>query len=347
MSISHSNFNLQLFEWHDGLDRYLPWKTTQDPYKIWLSEVILQQTRVAQGTPYYLRFCEAFPTIKDLANASEDKVLRVWQGLGYYSRARNMHATAKYIANHLQGDFPKTYIELIALKGIGHYTAAAIASFAYGLPHAVVDGNVYRVLSRYFGDSIPIDSQDGKNRFKLLAEQLLDRSQPAKWNQAIMDLGAVVCTPKNPFCNQCPLQDQCKAKEENTIELYPVKTKRIQKTTRHFHYLLLKEDGFTFIEKRSGKDIWKGLYQFPLMEYHEGRILKDAASWHLDLVSNVDYICSDKQVLTHQKIIGHFFEVEVSFQELNLPDSYIKVAIDELSNYAFPKIIHKFILQKL
>ena len=347
MSNSNSYFNSQLFEWHNGLERNLPWKTTQDPYKIWLSEVILQQTRVAQGTPYYLRFCEEFPTIHDLAAASEDKVLHVWQGLGYYSRARNMHATAKYIVAHHHGLFPESYIGLIALKGIGPYTAAAIASFAFGLPHAVVDGNVYRVLSRFFGEPLPIDSQEGKNKFKSLAEQLLDRNQPARWNQAIMDLGATVCLPKAPLCIQCPFQGQCKARIDETIALYPVKTKRITKTTRHFHFLLLKVGEDIVIEKRSEKDIWKGLYQFPMLELSEGRVLRNTQDWFSDLQGEVTYISSDKQALTHQNIVGHFFYAKESEVGPGLSPNYSKIPIADLSNYAFPKIIHKFILQKL
>lgn len=254
--------------WYAKNGRELPWRQTTDPYKIWISEIILQQTRVAQGWEYYLRFIQQFPDVFALAQAQEDQVLKLWQGLGYYSRARNLHAAAKSIA--LQGQFPIDYAGVRALKGVGDYTAAAICSLAYGLPHAVLDGNVYRVLSRYLNIDTPIDSTAGKKLFTQLADTYLDKQNPAIYNQAIMDFGAMVCTPSNPQCTTgCPLADSCAALAEGTVDTLPVKEQKIKLKDRYFHYILVETSDAILLHKRTKNDIWKNLYELPLIEENE------------------------------------------------------------------------------
>src|SRR5690606_265290 len=261
-------FTRRLMHWHaTHNDRSLPWKEEKDPYKIWLSEIILQQTRAQQGLPYYIKFTEAYPKVKDLATAAEEEVFRLWQGLGYYNRCRNMLATARYIHTELGGKFPRSFEEIQNLKGVGAYTAAAIASFAYGLPHAVVDGNVYRVLSRYFGIDKPIDSTAGKKEFTKLADALLDKTGSAGYNQAIMDLGATVCKPASPDCDGCPLAEKCFARANGLIADLPVKSKKLTIKTRHFHYILFLHDGHLWIRKRTEKDIWQNLHEPFLIEH--------------------------------------------------------------------------------
>lgn len=261
------NFSNKLIFWYLKNKRELPWRTTKNPYFIWLSEIMLQQTRVAQGMSYYLKFTTHYPTVFHLANASESEVLKMWQGLGYYSRARNLHFTAKYIANQLNGQFPKTFDEIIQLKGIGDYTASAIASICFNEPTAVVDGNVYRVLARYFGIKTAINSSAENKEFKILAQTLLDENQPGTFNQAIMDFGAIVCKPQNPLCDECPFSDSCVALEKNLIKELPIKEKKIKVRKRYFNYLVVKtEDHKTVLSERNEKGIWQGLYQFPLIE---------------------------------------------------------------------------------
>lgn len=260
----------QLIHWYLKNKRDLPWRKTKDPYLVWLSEIMLQQTRVAQGLPYFLTFTSEFKTVFDLAKADESKVLKLWQGLGYYSRARNLHFTAKYIANELNGVFPDNYKELLKLKGIGDYTASAIASVCYDEPVAVVDGNVYRVLARYFGINTSINSTKGIKEFKELAQTLIDVSQPGIYNQAIMDFGAMQCKPQNPLCNSCPFSDSCVALAKKQIKELPVKEKKIKVKKRYFNFLVVvSDDGKTVLEERVGKGIWQGLYQFPLLETEE------------------------------------------------------------------------------
>ncbi|WP_422092246.1 A/G-specific adenine glycosylase [Tenacibaculum ovolyticum] len=262
--------NEYLLTWYFNNKRDLPWRKTKDPYFVWLSEIMLQQTRVAQGLPYFLTFTKAFETIFDLAKADESKVLKLWQGLGYYSRARNLHFTAKHIANEFNGVFPKSYKELLKLKGVGDYTASAIASICYDEPVAVVDGNVYRVLSRYFGISTPINSTKGIKEFKELAQTLIDKSQPGIYNQAIMDFGALQCKPQNPLCDCCPLSNGCVALEKKQVKELPVKEKKVKIKKRYFNFLVtITDSNKTIIEEREGKGIWQGLYQFPLIETQE------------------------------------------------------------------------------
>lgn len=341
-------FRENLLNWYHPEARPLPWKGIQNPYYIWLSEIILQQTRVEQGMAYYLRFVETYPQIQDLAAAPDDEVMKLWEGLGYYSRARNLLAAARYVANELGGGFPDTYEGIRQLKGVGPYTAAAIASFAYNLPHAVVDGNVFRVLARFFGISTPQDSTEGKKQFTQLAEQLLDTRQAARYNQAIMDFGATVCLPRAPKCVQCPLRAQCVALQEGRIAELPVKSKKINKTERFFHYLILNHQGQVLIQKREAKDIWLHLYQFPLLERESLDMSKEVLEtlirdeWQL-LVQLRTGSKIFQQVLTHQLIHVRFWELDV----LELPESglegYLWVLKSALNKYAFPKVIDRYL----
>ena len=261
-------FTKQLMHWHQtDNERTLPWKEEKDPYKIWLSEILLQQTRAQQGLPYYIKFIQSFPTIKKMAAAKDEDVFRLWQGLGYYNRCRNMLATARYIANELGGKFPCTYDDIIKLKGIGPYTAAAIASFAFGAPNAVVDGNVYRVLSRFWGIEEPYDTLNGKKIFQSLAQELFFSKDSAAYNQAIMDLGATVCKPQIPACAVCPLQKNCFAFSQDLISSLPVRSKKLKVRKRYFHYLLLRANDKIWIHQRSEKDIWQSLHEPYLIEH--------------------------------------------------------------------------------
>ncbi len=259
-------FSNILIEWYLKNHRELPWRKTNSPYHIWLSEIILQQTRIAQGLPYFLKFTEAFPSVFDLAKADENYVLKLWQGLGYYSRAINLHYTAKHIVHELKGSFPDSYKGLLKLKGVGDYTASAIASICFNEPSAVVDGNVYRVLSRYFGIATPINSAAGIREFKELAQSLIDEIQPGIYNQAIMDFGALHCKPQNPLCNECPLSDSCVALSKNKIKSFPVKKKKNKIRNRYFNYLVVNCNEQTILKQRKGKGIWEGLFEFPLIE---------------------------------------------------------------------------------
>lgn len=268
----HMIFSKKILDWYHENKRELPWRNTTDAYKIWLSEIILQQTRVAQGLPYYNKFVKAFPTVFDLANAKEEKVLKLWQGLGYYSRARNMHFTAKTIIDKYNGEFPKTYKELIKLKGVGDYTASAIASISFGEKEPVVDGNVYRVLARYFGIELPINSTEGVKHFKSLAREVMSTENIRDYNQGIMEFGAIQCAPKKPYCLHCPFNYSCTALKENRVHELPVKLKKATVKRRYFNYLVIFDrQNKTLLEQRKSKGIWQNLYQFPLLET-EGEI---------------------------------------------------------------------------
>jgi A/G-specific adenine glycosylase len=261
------SFAPKILNWYREHQRDLPWRQTRDPYRVWLSEIILQQTRVAQGMPYYLSFVETFPTVYDLAEAPEEQVLKLWQGLGYYSRARNLHTTAKMVVTEFDGQFPHTYEKLKTLKGVGDYTASAIASFCFDVPEPVVDGNVYRVLSRYFGVDIPINSTEGITYFKELAREVMDAENIRDYNQGIMEFGAIQCAPKKPYCLLCPLQESCVALKENKVDILPIKLNKTKVRNRYFNYLVwLDGNGNTVLEQRKGKGIWQNLYQFPLLE---------------------------------------------------------------------------------
>ncbi len=339
-------FARRLLRWHTGVKRPMPWKARTDAYAIWLSEIILQQTRLAQGLPYYERFIHAFPTVHALARADEQAVLRLWQGLGYYTRARNLHETAKYVSERLEGRFPDSYAGLLRLKGIGPYTAAAIASFAYNLPHAVVDGNVFRVLARYTGDATDIATGRGKRHFTELANRLLDKERPAAYNQAIMDFGALVCKPAVPLCDHCPLQADCVAYHTGRIATLPVKSKRTARRLRHFQYLVFRDGNYFFIRKRTGDDIWKGLYEFPCLDtgdaLPEHRVRARVRAW----IGTPPVLVAGpyRQQLTHQTIVATFWEVAAPPPpELEL----IKVARRRLDAYPFPKVILNYLARNI
>lgn len=345
-------FTSRLVDWHHTAnDRSLPWKQEKDPYKIWLSEIILQQTRAQQGLPYYLKFTEAYPTVKALAKANDEDAFRLWQGLGYYNRCKNMLATARIIAGELKGKFPDTYEGLLQLKGIGPYTAAAIASFAFGEPNAVVDGNVYRVLSRYFGIDTAIDSTEGKKEFAVLAQELLCEQDSAAYNQAIMDLGATVCTPANPKCGECPLQKQCTGYKQELTTLLPVKAKKTAVSTRYFHYILLTSGDKLWIRKRTESDIWQNLHEPYLVEHTEAldiqTLIAHPSCKALKLKAGLQYEGSLKQRLTHRVIETRFYNAAVNkTSELPLEGGQW-VAIRALKNYGFPKTIVSFLEKKL
>ncbi len=324
----------------------MPWKGIKNPYFIWLSEIILQQTRVEQGMPYYEHFIEKYPTVFDLANATEDEVMKSWEGLGYYSRARNLHTAAKQIVEEEQGLFPATYEAIKKLKGVGPYTAAAIASFAFDLPYAVVDGNVYRVLSRVFGIDTPIDTTVGKKRFAALAEELLNTEKPAAYNQAMMDFGATHCTPRNPQCESCPFQKKyCIAYQEGQIDTYPVKSKKIGKKHRFFNYLIIRHGKTLLLNKRTQKDIWTNLYDFPLLEQDtllDQKVLEARAREEGLLPESAQLIKYSKpfwQTLSHQKINARFWEYEVVDLDFYKKSPFIFAEKDQLDKFAFPKII--------
>jgi len=306
------HFSNDIIAWYHENHRSLPWRDTKDPYRIWLSEVILQQTRVNQGLPYYLKFIDAFPTVKDLAEAPENSVLRLWQGLGYYSRARNLHRCAKVVAEKYDGRFPTTFDELIHLPGIGTYTAAAIASFAFDRKVAVVDGNVYRVLARIFGITKDIMSTDGKKVFADLADELISAQHPGDHNQAVMEFGATHCTPLNPKCDSCPFVKNCVAYNRDMITQLPVKEKKIKKKTRYFSYFVLRNGDKIAMKKRTGRDIWNGLYEFHLVESSTEEKLTAIVKKDKLLASlkGVREVGSMRHVLTHQVLEIRFFEAE-------------------------------------
>jgi A/G-specific adenine glycosylase len=328
----------------------LPWKQTSSAYHIWLSEIILQQTRVEQGMPYYKKFIELYPTIAELAEAPEEKVMKSWEGLGYYSRARNLHAAAKQVMEQYNGQFPNTYDNILQLKGVGAYTAAAIASFAYHLPYAVLDGNVFRVLSRFFGADIPTDTSEGKKYFTQLAQNCLDIHQPARYNQAIMDFGALVCSPANPDCNSCPLSSHCQAFLLNKQQELPVKSKKNIRKDRYFNFFVIHDTKTVFIGKRKVNDIWKSLYQFPCIETEQldPSLTPLNAGWEISFES-LSISPVYKQVLTHRKIYAQFIAVQIS-ADVNLPSAftihYERVPLADLSHYAFPKIIREFLCDR-
>jgi A/G-specific adenine glycosylase len=342
-----STFRRILLNWYASSHRPMPWKGEKNPYYIWLSEIILQQTRVEQGLPYFEKFKQTYPTIQDLAAAPEDEVMKLWEGLGYYSRARNLQATAKFVSRELNGVFPDTYENIRALRGVGPYTAAAIASFAYDLPHAVVDGNVFRVLARVFGIDTPTDSTTGKKLFNDLAQQALDSTQPGRYNQAIMDFGATQCTPQLPNCVQCPLQNECSAFQQNAVDKLPVKTKSIVKKERFFHYLIIQSGEQVLLQKRTAKDIWQDLYEFPLIELPalttDPADLLEYPAWQ-QLIGKKKYIIQRiskpfRQTLTHQFVTAVFVEIKLAADFPALPPGAVIVARKNWRTFAFPKII--------
>ncbi len=349
-------FTKQLLQWNNASNhREMPWKGEIDPYKIWLSEVILQQTRVEQGRAYYEKFIKAFPTIQDLAKAKDEKVFKLWEGLGYYNRCRNLLFTARYISKNLKGIFPSSYENLLQLKGVGPYTAAAIASFAFNLPHAVVDGNVFRVLSRFFGVSTPIDTKEGLTIFNAIASQNLAIESPGIYNQAIMDFGATVCTPSNPDCIACNLSSKCTAFGVNKVNLLPVKLKRITKKKRHFDFFCFKYNGAWMLQQRGEGDVWNGLYQFYIMEHDRIPIFSasylDSVLKHQFALDKKQWKLIDsasppkvfKQVLTHQTIEARFICLELTKIPKMLQNA-LWVKPKQFSKYPFPKIINDFLV---
>jgi A/G-specific adenine glycosylase len=337
----------RLISWYKKNKRELPWRDTTDPYRIWLSEIILQQTQVVQGLSYYNKFVENFPTVKHLANATEDKVMRLWQGLGYYSRARNLHTAAKTIHIAHKGVFPRTFTAIKELKGIGDYTAAAIASFAYQLPHAVVDGNVNRVLSRLFDVDTPINSTQGKKAFQLLADELLNVEKPALHNSAMMEFGALWCKPQNPKCENCPVQEHCLAFQNNTVYQRPVKDKKLKIRDRFFHYFIFNDKDSVYIQKRKAKDIWQNLYEFYLIESATSmdpeEILKHKVLKELAVKFKVKAIhAAKKHILSHQHLYATFYECSVEKSVKN--ETLIKIKRKDLNDYALPQLINKYLL---
>lgn len=344
-----SKFSKLLLKWHEvDNKRKMPWKGEKDAYKIWLSEIILQQTRVEQGLGYYQQFIDNFPTIKDLAAADERTIFKLWEGLGYYSRCRNLIATARVIAGEHEGIFPDTYEKILKLKGVGPYTASAIASFAFNHPHAVVDGNVYRVLARIFGIEEAIDSTSGKQKFHRLANQLLDQKQPGKYNQAIMDFGATICKPALPLCEQCIFQKYCVAYADNRVALLPVKEKKIKQKSRFFYFFVIQLGNKVALRERTEKDIWQHLYEFPLVELQQADDPKKAIaeainrSWiGKDAVVEQGAL-SYRQKLTHQSITAIFFNMRVNKVPVAL-HHYSWIEAGKLSAYSFPKIINDYL----
>lgn len=345
----NARFTKRLLEWDERFNfRQMPWKGEKDPYRIWLSEIILQQTRVEQGWAYYEKFIQHFPDIKSLAAAPDQQVFKLWEGLGYYSRCRNLLFTARLIAEKYNGLFPSVHKEVLALKGVGPYTAAAICSFAYNAPHAVVDGNVERVLSRYYGIETPIDSTAGKKQFTELAQSLLPHSHSAKFNQAIMDFGAVLCKPQQPLCSTCLLKKDCVAFKTNRQQELPVKNKSIKLKDRWFYFYLAKWRGKYYIAQRTGKDIWSQLYQFPLVEsskeLKEKFILKAYEQYesNADSFEQVHLSKEYHQKLSHQHIHVRFSHLLYSSRP-SLPADYKPIAIHELEQYPFPILLKNYI----
>ncbi len=343
-------FSSVLFAWNSAKnDRKMPWKGEKDPYRIWLSEVILQQTRVEQGTAYYLKILKAFPTIQKLAKADDNQVFKLWEGLGYYSRCRNMLETARFITQNSKGVFPNTYEDIKKLKGVGPYTAAAIASFAFNLPHAVVDGNVFRVLARIYGIDLPIDSTEGKKKFTALANELMDPLQPGVFNQAMMDFGATICKPAAPACTSCPFKTSCVALKENKVSALPVKHKKIVLKNRWFYFLLPSYRGQLPIRVRTQKDIWQGLTEFPLLEFEKEQSVKailktaektkilPAGAYTLENISALF-----KQTLSHQLIAGQFIRIRLKKKPV-LNAEWKWVTADQLQQQAFPQFINQFL----
>ena len=372
--LSQQDFSEKIITWYNANKRDLPWRNTQNPYYIWLSEIILQQTRVAQGKPYYERFVEKYPTLQDLANAPIDDVLRLWQGLGYYSRARNMHTTAKYIFEDLQNIFSLDYKALLLLKGVGTYTAAAIASFAYNEPVAVLDGNVFRVLARVFGESTDISSPAGAKVFSKLSNEMLDKTNPSLHNQAIMEFGALQCTPAKPNCMYCPLVGECVAYTQGKQNIFPIKNKKIKVKERFFDYFVFAFEGKIALKKRFDNDIWSGLYDFYLVEnettpspskvlalesrgvmspslqggvrggFDENNYLEDAfLKDNLAFFSIKKPLKTYKHILTHQKIKVRFFEVKISEINDKIASMLVFYDLEEIKNLPKPILIANYL----
>jgi A/G-specific adenine glycosylase len=353
MSKTNNFFTEKLLQWHSTINREMPWKGEKNAYLVWLSEIILQQTRVDQGLPYFLKFKTKYPTIIDLANAPEDEIMKLWQGLGYYSRARNLHATAKIIRDKYQGIFPNKYEEILQLKGVGSYTAAAITSFAFEQYYAVVDGNVYRVLSRFFGIETPVDSTKAKKQFNEMAHDLIVlAASPSTYNQAIMDFGALHCKPALPNCESCAHQKKCVAFKTDKVALLPIKEKKIKVNERFFHYLVIQQNKNIFLHKRINNDIWKNLYEFPLIEASKLLTLNELKKhdyWKMLFKNELPEVHSKPiittQKLTHQKINAIFVEITINNVYFKR-ERILKIPFKKIHNFAFPKIIDWYFQNK-
>lgn len=334
ITMNQALFYNKLYTWYEQNHRILPWRETQDPYKIWISEIILQQTRVAQGMDYYHRITERFPDVESLAAATEDELMRYWQGLGYYSRARNMHAAAKQIVNGENGViFPRTWEEIRQLKGVGDYTAGAIASFAYNMPYPALDGNVYRVLSRLYDSDVIFDTTAGKKHFHHLAEELLDHQQPRLFNSAIMEFGALYCTPTSPDCDECPLQEFCLAYTHHTVELLPLRKPRPTLRDRYLHYAIyLTEDRQTLLHQRMKKDIWQHLWEFPLTETEDADTIPAQSYPDCTPVRQLQLL----HVLSHQRLHARYTIYKV--KQLPTIADTITIELDDLDQYALSRL---------
>ena len=342
-------FSNTLIHWYLANCRDLPWRHTRDPYLIWVSEIILQQTQVAQGLDYYLRFVAQFPDVQTLAAAPIDQVLKVWQGLGYYSRARHLHASAQQIMQKFGGKFPKNHAKVLSLAGVGRYTAAAICSFAYGQPYAAVDGNGYRVLARYFGLDVPTDTAAGQRQFFQLANEVLSPTQPALHNQALIEFGALHCTPTAPHCYDCPLAASCDALATNRVGTLPRKQGKTQVRNRYFNYIFAVSDGKTLLHQRAAGDIWQGLYEFPLIETAEDFAIEKilASDVFLKLIKNQPFTLAHttpvrKHILTHQRIFARCLAVEIAKITATNTD-FIVVPTANLADYPMSRLMEKML----
>ena len=345
------NIQNSLINWFAKNRRDLPWRDNPTPYQVWLSEIILQQTRVSQGLDYYLRFVERWPDVKALADATEEEVLKMWQGLGYYSRARNLHHCAQQVVAQYGGKFPADFELLKQLKGVGNYTAAAIASIAFNLPYAVVDGNVYRVLARLYDIDTPININDGQKLFAQLADELLDREQPGFHNQALMEFGALHCTPKSPDCLHCPLQSHCLAFAHQTIAQRPVKLQKTKVTTRYFNYLVFRINGSVYLHKRNDNDIWKNLYDFPCIESQKPMSVEEIvdSEGFKELIENkpftiisVSHVFTHK--LTHRTLLAQFIEIKLEKKLLQIKTNDLFLTPEtELGDFPIPRLIDLYL----
>ncbi len=341
-----AEFNQKLLKWHSKNERFLPWKKYNDAYTIWLSEIIMQQTRVEQGSPYFLKFKEAYPTLADLAEAPLSAVIKLWEGLGYYNRARNMHKTAKHISYNLDGQFPRTYHKLLKLKGIGPYTAAAVSSFAFGEPKAAIDGNVTRLLSRFFGIYGDIQSAKTKKSIQKTGDKLIAGEDAGKFNQALMDFGSKVCTPK-PDCNNCLMSSGCFAFINDKVASFPNKYKRPERLHRYFNFLVLRNNNEILLEERKNQDVWKNLFQFPMIETKGNLSVVDTLlrAGELDILPPKRTVKGTyngyRQHLTHQTIHGQFVEITVSTKRKGEGRQWVNFAA--LGQYPFPKMIRDFL----
>jgi len=338
-------FNSLILIWFDKNKRNLPWREQKDPYKIWLSEIILQQTRVAQGLDYYIKFTQTFPNLQDLAKAEESEILKLWQGLGYYSRARNLHFTAKHIVENLDSNFPDNFTDLLKLKGIGEYTAAAIASIGFDEAVPAIDGNAFRVYARYFNIQMDISLPKTKKYFFELGKKIIDPQRPGDFNQAVMELGATVCVPLNPKCGICPLNNSCEALAKKTVEQLPIKSKKLKIRNRKLHFLEITDGERFLIKKRTENDVWKNLYNFPLIENES--VHHKIEELGLTLLLTKEY--EEKHILTHQRLEIVFWKIQVGSVELKALSEVFEAKIiwpEELSKLALPRPMEKYFFEK-